>query len=125
MASQRTAVITGSASRSAGNISIGAKLRNPFVRNELCCLSKDRAPLRVLFTGSAPSATINHNNLDTCNMSALILGIPGGGFESGILLRARRQWRRSSQGAPTVLACSADTWYPAPVGHTAPKMKFV
>ena len=80
MTPQCTAVITGSASRYAA---IGPESRrtttvaaSPWTRlagpekslacNELCCLSKDGPPPDALFTGSAPSATINHNDLDTC-----------------------------------------------------------
>src|SRR4029450_10285497 len=43
-----------------------------------------------LFTASVRSATINHNNLATCELRALILGTQRGEFESEFLLRARR-----------------------------------
>jgi hypothetical protein len=42
-----------------------------------------------LFTARAPSATINHNNLATYELRALILGTQRGGFESEFLLRER------------------------------------
>jgi hypothetical protein len=43
-----------------------------------------------VFTARARSATINHNNLATCELRALILGTQRGGLESEFLLRARR-----------------------------------
>ena len=45
---------------------------------------------KALFTQSVRSATINHNNLDTCELPALILGAQRDGFETEFLLRARR-----------------------------------
>jgi hypothetical protein len=82
------------------------ELRNPLPATSCVACRKIPRCCGVLFTWSAPSATINHNNLDTSNMPALILGIPSAGFKSGILLRARlgsdedrRRGRRLSRPA--------------------------
>jgi hypothetical protein len=58
----------------------------------------------ALFTASAQSATINHNNLDTRELLALILGTPRAGFESEFLLRARRGSEADRRGAQTIPA---------------------
>jgi hypothetical protein len=120
MAPQRTAVITGSAfAMSLSDCSHAGhqrwehrhwldwqELRNPLPATSCVACRKIPRCCGVLFTWSAPSATINHNNLDTSNMPALILGIPSAGFKSGILLRARlgsdedrRRGRRLSRPA--------------------------
>ena len=97
MAPQRTAVITGSASRDAAiglqspsTSTVGtsplarlARAEKSLVCNELRCLSKDRPLPCALFTGSPPSATINHNDLDTWNKLALILAPLRGGLGPG------------------------------------------
>ena len=80
MAPQHTAAITGSVSRDAARLksrwtstaaassTVSSQgLRIP-VCSELRCLSKDRLPPRGAL--GLQSATINHNDLDTCASSS-------------------------------------------------------
>ena len=69
---------------------LDSELRKPLLATSYAAYQKIRPSRSVLFTESARSATINHNNLDTCELPALILGKRRGGFESEFLLRARR-----------------------------------
>lgn len=90
MAPQRTVVITGSAPRRIGLKPHPLRAEKFLACNKLRFFSNDLAEPRGLFTESARSATINHNDLDTCKMPPLLLGTERGGLRSGILLRARR-----------------------------------
>jgi len=81
MAPQRTVV---------DHRTVDSELRKPLLATSCAAYQKICRSRRALFTQSAPSATINHNNLDTCESPALILGTRRGGFESEFLLRARR-----------------------------------
>ena len=81
MAPQRTVV---------DHRAVDSELRKPLLATSCAAYQKICRSRRALFTQSAPSATINHNNLDTCESPALILGTRRGGFESEFLLRARR-----------------------------------
>jgi hypothetical protein len=67
-----------------------SELRKPLLATSCAVYQKIRPSRRGLFTESARSATISHNNLNTCELPALILGKRRGGFESEFLLRARR-----------------------------------
>src|SRR6478672_8091757 len=69
---------------------LDSELRKPLLATSCAAYQKIRPSRSGLFTESARSATINHNNLDTCELPALILGKQRGGFESEFLLRARR-----------------------------------
>jgi hypothetical protein len=79
MAPQPTTVIT----RSALLRGDSWELRNPLPATSCACRRKIPHRCGVPFTESAPSATINHNNMDTRNVHALILGIPRGGLSLG------------------------------------------
>ena len=81
-----------------------SELRKPLLATSCAADRKIRRSRRVLFTDGARSATINHNNLDTCELPVLILGMQRGGFESEFLLRARRgneAGRRRSANCPS------------------------
>ena len=80
-------------------------LRKPLLATSCAADRKIRRSCRVLFTDGARSATINHNNLETCELPALILGTRRGGFESEFLLRERGEaMRQVAAGAQTVSA---------------------
>jgi hypothetical protein len=76
---------------SAGRLKLdGRELRKPLFAMSCAFGRKIYRSHVPLFTASARSATINHNNLATCELCALILGTQRGGLESEFLLRARR-----------------------------------
>jgi hypothetical protein len=81
MAPQRTVV---------DHRALDSELRKPLLATSCAAYRKIRLSRGALFTPSAQSATINHNNLDTCELPALILGTRRDEFESEFLLRARR-----------------------------------
>ena len=104
------------------------ELRKPLLATSCAADRKIRRSRRVLFTDGARSATINHNNLETCELPALILGTRRGGFESEFLLRARRgneAGRRRSANCPSHAArtlaihspCSRGALFPAAPSH--------
>jgi len=83
---------------------LDSELRKPLLATSCAAHQNIRPSRSGLFTESARSATINHNNLDTCELPALILGKRRGGFESEFLLRARRgneAGRRRSANCPS------------------------
>jgi hypothetical protein len=65
-------------------------LRKPLLTTSCAFGRKIHRRRGALFTATARSATINHNNLETCELLPLILGTARDGFESEFLLRARR-----------------------------------
>jgi hypothetical protein len=69
---------------------LDSELRKPLLATSCAAYQKIRRSCNALFTENAQSATIKHNNLDTYELPALILGMRRGGFESEFLLRARR-----------------------------------
>jgi hypothetical protein len=117
MAPQRTVVITGSAPQP-----IGLKPHSPGAEKFLACnklrfFSNDSAEARVLFTESARSATINHNDLDTCKMPPLLLGTERGGLRSGILLRASEAMTQIADAVGTIRAALLQS--PQSIHHVA------
>ena len=93
MAPQRTVV---------DHRALDSELRKPLLAMSCAASRKIRRSRSALFTESPQSATINHNNLDTCELPALILGKRRGGFESEFLLRARRG---NEAGRPRSASC--------------------
>ena len=81
---------------------LDSELRKPLLATSCASDRKIRRSRGALFTRSVRSATINHNNLDTCELPALILGKRRGGFESEFLLRARRG---NEAGRPRSASC--------------------
>jgi hypothetical protein len=69
---------------------LDSELRKTLLATSCAVYQKICPSPKALFTESVRSATINHNNLETCELPALILGTRRGGFESEFLLRARR-----------------------------------
>jgi len=95
MAPQRTVV---------DHRALDSELRKPLFAMSCAACRKIRQSRRAPFTQSAWSATINHNNLDTCESPALILGTQRGGFKSEFLLRARRGSEAGRRGGTTCLS---------------------
>jgi hypothetical protein len=93
-------------------------LRNPLFATSCASGRKIRRGSGALFTGGVESATINHNNLDTCALPALISGTQRDGFESKFLLRVRRG---SEAGRHTGTDCLSRATrgpnYPFPMRH--------